>query len=341
MNATVIKSTIAGPTAVATTVVNSVCGAADGSVTIGAVTGGTAPYTYSFNGSAYTSITSYTGLIAGSYSLIVKDDTGATYTTTVTVIDNPGPTAVATTIVNETCGGANGSITIGAVTDGTGPYTNSFNSGGFTATNVYTGLQAGSYPIIIKDANGCTYNTAVTVIDNSGPTAITTNIVNEVCGASNGSVTLGVVTGGTAPYTYAFNYPPGAGPYTSVTNYTGLAAGTYTLDVKDTNGCIYTTSVTIINSGAPTSITTTIVDETCGATNGSITLGAVTGGTAPYTYSFIGSAYTTNTIFSGLTAGTYDIDVKDANGCIYSTTVIINNSGGITAIATTIVDEVC
>ena len=65
-------------------------------------------------------------------------------------------------------------------------------------------------------------------------------------------------------------------------------------------------------------VVVTPVDASCGLSNGSVTIGAVTGGTAPYTYSFNGGAYGAATSFPNLAAGTYTISVKDANGCILS-----------------------
>ncbi len=336
-NTTVTITNTAGPTAVATTIVNATCGTANGSVTIGTVTGGTAPYTYSFNGSPFTATTSYTGLIAGSYPIIVKDANGCTFNTTITITNAAGPTAVATTIVNATCGAPNGSVTIGTVTGGTAPYTYNFNGGGFTATLNYTGLMAGTYPLIVKDVNGCTYNTTVTITNASGPTAIATTNSDATCGGSDGSVTLGTVTGGTAPYTYDFN----SLGYSATTSYTGLAAGSYTLKVKDANGCIFTTTISISNASGVTAVATTIINETCGSSNGSVTIDNVTGGTAPFSYDFNGLGYSATTSYTVLAAGSYTLNVEDANGCIYSTSIAITNSAGPTAVATTIVNETC
>jgi hypothetical protein len=230
-------------------------------------------------------------------------------------------TALASTTVDPTCGQSNGSITLGAVTGGTGPYTYSLNGSGFTATTSYTGLAAGSYTFVVRDANGCEYTApAVTLTDQAGPTALASTTVEPTCGQSNGSITLGAVTGGTGPYTYSFN---GSG-FTSTTSYPGLAAGGYSIIVRDANGCEYTANVTLTDQAGPTALVTTIVDATCdGASTGSITLGAVTGGTGPYTYSFNGSGFTSTTSYTGLAAGNYSIIVRDANGCEYTTTATI------------------
>ena len=173
----------------------STCGAANGTVTIGAVTGGVAAYTYSFNGSPFTATTNYTALAAGTYSVVVKDINGCTFTTSITVINTAGPTALAVTSVNSTCGTANGVINIGAVTGGTAPYTYSVNASAFTTTLSYTGVAAGTYTVIVKDVNGCTFSTTVTVINTPGPTALAVTVVNSTCGTANGVINIGAVTG--------------------------------------------------------------------------------------------------------------------------------------------------
>ena len=328
-----------GPTAINTVTVDENCSNSNGSVTLGAVTGGTGPFTYNFNNAGYSGSTTYTGLVAGNYPLEVQDANGCTYLTSIIILNNPGPTAIVTTVVDEACNAADGSVNLGTVTGGTGPYTYAFDTPTpFTTTTSYTGLVAGIYNIIVKDANGCTYSTSVTISNSGGPTAVSTTDVNENCGAGDGSIIIGAVTGGVSPYTYEFN---GTGVYTSTTSYTGLAAATYTIKVKDANGCIYTFTVTLTNSGGPTAVATTQVNSTCGTSNGSITIGAVTGGSAPFTYSFNGSAYTPTTVYSGLAAGAYTINVKDANGCIYTTTVTITGTTAPTAIVTTLVNESC
>ncbi len=107
--------------------------------------------------------------------------------------------------MDETCGSANGSITIGAVTGGTAPYSYNFNNLGYPGTTVYTNLSAGCYPLEVKDANGCLFSTAICLTDAPGPTAIATTVTDESCGNVNGCITITGMTGGTAPYTYNFN----------------------------------------------------------------------------------------------------------------------------------------
>jgi gliding motility-associated-like protein len=326
-----------GPTALAVTTVNSTCGLSNGVINIGATTGGTPAYTYSVNGSAYTSTTSYTGFAAGTYTVIVRDANNCSFTVTATVVNSPGPTALATTVTNATCGNSNGNINIGAVTGGTAPYTYSVNGSAFTSTTSYTGFAAGTYSVIVRDANNCTFTVTVTIINSGGPTAMATSSTNASCGSSTGTATLGAVTGGVAPYTYSFN----GSPFTSTTNYTGLASGTYTAIVRDANNCTFTTTVTVGSNAAPTALAATTVNSTCSAANGTINIGAVTGGTAPYTYSVNGSPFTTTTTYGSMLAGTYTVIVRDVNNCTFTTTVTIINSPGPTALAVTTVNSTC
>ncbi len=330
-------SNTGSPTAVVLTAGNSTCGNSNGTVTIGAVTGGTAAYTYSFDASAFTATTSYTGLTATTHTVIVKDANGCQYTQNVTVSNTPGPTALAVTSTNSTCGNSNGTVTIGAVTGGTAAYTYSFNGGAYAATTAYSNLAAATYNVIVKDANNCLYTTTITVTNTPGPTAVALTGTNTTCGNSNGTVTIGAVTGGTAAYTYSFN----ASAYTATTVYNGLAAGTHTVIVKDANGCLLTQTNTITNVAGPTAIATSTTNSVCGGSNGTATLGAVTGGTAAFTYSFNGSAFSATTNYAGLAAGTYAVIVQDANSCQYSTTLAVSNSGGPTALVVSSTNTNC
>ncbi len=324
-------------TAIATTTTNETCGSANGTLTLGVVTGGVGPFTYSVDVSAYTATTSYANLSAGSHSIDVKDANGCIFSTSVNISNTPGPSGHSYYCSRCCMRIHNGSITLGAVTGGVSPYTYSVDGSPFTATPAYTNMAAGSHPIDVKDANGCIFSTSVNISNTGGPTAIATTTTNETCGSANGTLTLGVVTGGVGPFTYSVD----VSAYTATTSYTNLSAGAHSIDVKDANGCIFSTSVNISNTPGPSAIATTAVDAACGLSNGSITLGAVTGGVAPYTYSVDGSPFTATLVYTNLAAGSHPIDVMDANGCIFSTAVNISNTGGPTAIATTTTNETC
>jgi hypothetical protein len=93
-------------------------------------------------------------------------------------------------------------------------------------------------------------------------------------------------------------YALDGGGYGNTTNFTGLGAGAYTIAVRDANGCVFSTTVTITSSGGPTAINATPTDATCGNNDGSININGVTGGNAPYEYSIDGGGYGSTTNFN-------------------------------------------
>jgi len=87
-------------------------------------------------------------------------------------------------------------------------------------------------------------------------------------------------------------------------------------DIVFGTNCTFTKSVTVTAAVChlPLAIQAAHLDADCTNGNGSITVLAVEGtGVAPYMYSINGGTYSTNTIFSGLSGGTYTVSVKDAN----------------------------
>ncbi len=298
-------------------------GGTDGSITITA-SGGTAPYTYSIDGGATAQgSNSFTGLSAGSYAIEVTDDNGCTSTSSVTLND---PTAItfSSTTTDEACGAADGTITITA-SGGTGALSYSIDNGvTFQASANFSGLTAGTYNLVIEDVNGCQVSGTETVNSSSGPIINNINTVDPSCnGATDGLITI-VATGGTAPYTYSID----GGVTTQGSNsFAGLGAGSYAIEVTDNNGCTSTGSATLNNPAAIT-FSSTATDEACGAADGTITITA-SGGTGALSYSIDnGITFQASANFSGLTAGTYNLVIEDANGCQVSGTETLNATAG-------------
>ncbi|MBA3665227.1 MAG: hypothetical protein H0W61_13590, partial [Bacteroidetes bacterium] len=163
-------------TALATTFVNPTCGNNNGSITLGAVTGGSPGYLYSINGGAFVASPTLTGLAPGAYTIIVKDIFGCTFTKIVTLTNQPGPTAMSFTTAPTTCVGNVGQIGITGVTGGTAAYTFSIN--GASTGSVSSSLAAGTYTLLVKDNNGCTFSTTASVASVPGPTVGTVNVTN-------------------------------------------------------------------------------------------------------------------------------------------------------------------
>lgn len=143
-------------------------------------------------------------------------------------------------------------------------------------------------------------------------------------GACDGVVTL-VTSGGTAPY--VVNDPVSGGLITYLSSYTftGLCAGTYTFHVTDAGGCDNTVMVTVIEPPAINIFVTSNNPSGAGSSDGSISA-TVTGGTPPYIYTLNGGTPQTTGNFGGLAAGTYNVCVQDANGCINCETVTLTGA---------------
>lgn len=310
--------------AVTTTVVQPTTGQSNGSITATA-TGGTG-FTYSINGSAFQTSGTFSGLATGNYTITAKNSNGCTGVTTVALgSTNPcaGVTvAVTTTSVNPAVGQSNGSITASA-TGGTG-FTYSLNNGAFQASGTFNGLAAGNYTITAKNSNGCTGATTVT-LTNVDPCAgitvvVTTTSVNPGTGLSNGSI-IATATGGTG-FTYSLNN----GAFQASGTFSNLAAGTYTVTAKNSNGCLGVKQVvlTATNNCPTITITTAVVNTTPCATptnNGSITVTAT--GSTGFTYNLNGGTYQASNAFANQNAGNYTVGVKDVNGCTKTQLVTI------------------
>src|SRR5690606_2260824 len=119
----------------------------------------------------------------------------------------------------------------------------------------------------------------------------------------------------------------------------GLAAGDYTITVRDVNGCTETASITI-NEPDELLATSAAMDITCnGSADGQIEV-TVTGGTAGYEYSLDGTTFQGSNLFENLTAGTYTITVRDANGCTATTTATVDEPAALAA-AVSSTDATC
>jgi len=323
-----------GPT-VTNTTTDPTCAGNDGSITISA-TGGATPYTYSIDGgSTFVGTATFTGLSANTYNIVVQDANGCESTDVATINAGSGALTVSSTSVDPSCAGGDGSITISA-SAGVMPYTYSIDGGStFVGTSTFTGLNDGTYSIVVQDANGCQGTDAVTLSPGTASITVTTTNVDPSCGNSDGQITV-AATGGTTPYTYSID---GGSTFVGTATFTGLAVATYNVVVEDANGCQGTTTASLINSGGPTSSATS-TDVSCnGLNDGTITISA-TGGSTPYTYSTDGVTYVTSSTFTGMGAGTYTVYVEDAGGCTSTSSVVISEPSAV-AHTVSVVDASC
>jgi hypothetical protein len=178
----------------------------------------------------------------------------------------------------------------------------------FQTLGTFTPLPLNTYTVTAKDANGCMGTKVVSIIAPSAITLIATPN-QPMCSSQTGSINASA-TGGTGTFTYSkdgVNFQVNG-------SFGGLSAGPYTVTAKDANGCMASLPVTINAAPLPMALSLATVQPLCSTDTGSITASA-SGGTPGYTYSKDGVKFQTSGSFTGLSAGTCAITVKDANGC--------------------------
>ncbi|WP_264535629.1 T9SS type B sorting domain-containing protein [Flavobacterium sp. N1736] len=283
------------------------------------VTNGVAPYQYSINnGATYQAGNTFSGLVPGTYTVLVKDAYGCTSTAIVQPIANQ--LAVGTVLTKDIdCNVPPAARITGTVSGGTAPitYSVSINGAPYTlvgtvagTTFTYDTTTAGTYQFQVNDASTCQAVSTVSTVHALTPVTATRTPINPTCNAgTNGSVQL-AGSGGVGPYMFSFN----GSAFTTQSLYTGLAAGTYGYQVRDSNQCLSTAGTVTLTAPNPITATTTVTPYTCLQT-ATITVTSPSGGTGAYEYSINGTTFQTSATFTGLTNGTYTITVRDANMC--------------------------
>ncbi len=333
----VFIATGVGVTTTFTATGTSCPGVNNGTITM-TPTNGTAPYTYSLNGGPFQASNIFTGVPAGFHTITIKDATGCTGTKGVNINIGIGLTASAT-FTATSCPGINDATITTNPNTGTPPFTFSLDGGPSQASNIFSGVSAGSHTVTFTDFIGCTGSSTLNV--GSGPflTATFTTFNPPCSNINNGTITI--VPGGAAPYSFTLTGP--GGPFTqAAATFTNLSVGTYNFSFTDGNGCNGTGGPVVLTTNSPISTTVTLTEPLCnGNANGIISLVA-SGGVAPYEYSL--SPFTTyqpTGVFNGLTTGTYTFRIKDNAGCIKDTTISLGEPTLLTASAISPTPSTC
>ena len=229
---------------------------------------------------------------------------------------------------NPTAPGVNNG-TITATATGSSGFTYSLDGGAFLPGGNFTGLAAGLHVVTAKDVNGCTGSANFTLIAPNpcaGVNIVVTGTTTNPTGAglSNGSINASAT--GSTGFTFSLNN----GAFQASGNFTGLAAGNYSVTAKDLNGCTNSANFTLTAPNPCAGVTILVTTSTTGVIlcqsppSGSITA-TPSGGTGPYTFSLNTGSFQASNIFSGLIAGSYAVNAKDANGCIGSGNATVSN----------------
>lgn len=194
---------------------------------------------------------------------------------------------------------------------------------------VISGLPKGNYVVRVDqtDAPNCTVtSTQVMVSEPATALTATPTVTDRIkCGVGQTGTFNVEATGGWGNYEYRLSHNgtahPVYGTYTSTSLFEGLSTGTYTVEVKDENGCV-TIVTQVMAAPDPIDATVTVTNVNCFSDRtGVISVQSITGGSGNYTYELkekggaIVRGAQTNTTFTGLDAREYVLMITDGWGC--------------------------
>ncbi len=299
---------------------------------------GTGPYDFTWYDAANTVLQTANGqpgantlsnLTAGTYHVTITDSNNGCTTTTSVTITEPPQLVLNPATVPAACNQTNGSATV-TPNGGTGPYdyvwTDSQNNVLQTANNVagsntLSNLAAGTYNVLVTDANNCLSNIAIVV--NGVPGSLTDVMSSnpETCfGACDGDATC-TLNGGTTPYAYQWS----ANANNQVTQTaTNLCVGTYTVNYSDANNCTGSATVQVTGPPAVTSTAIAVPSTICIGQSSNLTANPAGGIGSGYTFVWtpVGTGNTQTVTVSPTVTTTYTVVVSDGNNCTALPTTI-------------------
>ena len=291
----------------------SQCGSSDGSIIV-SPSGGFGPYTsyfFDMNGLPVNPL----NLQSGDYQVRITDVSLCEFVDTISV-SGPSLFTTSLTLVNPTCFSSTNGTVFASTSGGASPFNYLWNNGDTSQT--LSGLSAGQYSVIITDANNCIQYDTVNLVQ---PSEITNDssltVVNNIdCnGNSSGSINISP-SGGTLPY--SFLWSNGA----TSEDLNNIPAGTYSVNILDSFLCSSASYTYTLTEPSALNISSTTNSVSCnGLSDGSIDA-FVSGGIASYNYIWSNGDSTED--ISGLSAGTYTLQVYDMNNCSFSDSIVVS-----------------
>ena len=277
---------------------NPSCSAsANGSIDL-SVSGGSGAYTYLWSNGATTQ--DIANLNAGLFTVTVTDSSGCSKQASYMLVNNVR-ILLSGVVTKASCGQTNGGVNA-TVTGGATPYAYQWDNGETTEDLANVGI--GTYRLTVTDANGCK-GTSTFVVTQNNTVAVAFAVTPAGCfNEAIGAIDL-TVSGGTAPYTYAWQHGP------TTQDLTGLAATIYRVTVTDNAGCSVQSAINVPKKSIQ--VNADVINPRCnGDTTGSIVVVPIDG-TVTYTYQW-SNGQTTNSV-NDVPVGTYTVVVTDPTGC--------------------------
>ena len=289
-------------------VTNATCFAMeDGTIDL-AIEGGVAPYTITWEDSAFESDAFRANVGAGNYSVTLTDAMGCADEERI-VINEPDPLVLEAIATNITCfAQEDGTIDL-AIEGGIAPYTITWEDDAFESDAFQENVGAGNYAVTLTDAMGCTDEDSV-IVNEPAPLVLEAEATNVTCFANeDGTISL-AIEGGIAPYTITWEDDA----FERDAFRASVGAGNYSVTLTDAMGCTDEDSVSIIEPD-PLVLEAVATNVTCFANeDGTIDL-AIEGGIAPYTITWEDDAFERDAFRGNVGAGIYRAFIMDEIGC--------------------------
>lgn len=320
-NCTLIDSVVISepnPDTLSVTVTDAACFGELGTATANP-NSGTPPYTYQWSAPGVSGQT--VNLPAGNYTVTVLEDaTGCGEFGTFSITE-PTEILISAQLVHNDCNGDNsGNITVTA-TGGSiiGGYTYTW-SPNVSSNNTASSLGAGDYSVTVTDADNCQRDTMFTITE-PAPIGLSAAPTDLLCFEDASGSINATVSGGSSPFDYTLKENGVVVQNNSTGEFNGLSASTYTVVVSDGNGCLDSTTIQVAEPALLQSQASSQDISCFGAGDGQVNASA-SGGTPDYSYELLGDVNATGS-FGGLQAGSFTLNITDANGCTSSEDFVI------------------
>lgn len=307
-------------------IINVSCyGGNSGSITLD-VSGGNGDFSFDWNNNVSTT-NQIIGLSSGLYSVSVVDSNGCQLNSSFIVNEEDEINVVAQGVFE---GCTEGFVNISNISGGVSPYEVSWIDFPEIDATIINGLSPGYYSYLVSDLNNCEISDSVLINGNNEIfTSITASDV--LCtGNFDGTISIEILNDTIYPYYYSINNAESFNDtiYSNEFLIDSLPVGTYSIFIKDGEGCIDTTSIVSITQPQPLLLSTQTTNALCNdASDGMIFL-SVNGGIPDYEFS-LNNGNSINVTNDGLDsvmvqAGVYQLTVTDQNNCSVSDTLTID-----------------